>query len=199
MNSVPSPACAGEFHRAMMRLHDPVGNGKAETGALPDGLGGEERLEDSVADLLRYSFSGIADANHEMAVLLGGGDGDAPGVRRIASMALATTFMSTWFSSPAKQVSISTSPYWRSTSIRPSILCRKNRRTDSILSWMLMVLTVPSSSREKVRSLDTSSFTRVAPACASPIRVCILLTFADTLLVATAALSAASFPEFLAR
>src|ERR1700722_1460556 len=97
----------------------------------------------------------------------------------IASMALAMTFMSTWFSSPAKQVSISTSPYWRSTWIRSSILWPKNRRTDSMLSWTLMVLMVPSSSLEKVRSLATSSFTRVAPAYAPPMRACILPTFSD--------------------
>ena len=34
MNSVPFPGFAEEFHGAMMRLHDPVGNGKAETRCL---------------------------------------------------------------------------------------------------------------------------------------------------------------------
>ena len=49
--------------------HDPPGDVQAEPGALADRLGGEERLEDPVPDVLRDAGAGVADLDEQTVVV----------------------------------------------------------------------------------------------------------------------------------
>src|ERR671924_1602059 len=52
---------------------DAPGDVEAEPGALPDGLGGEERLEDPAADVVGYTGTGVGDLDDEPVVVVGTG------------------------------------------------------------------------------------------------------------------------------
>src|SRR5688572_25577953 len=55
--------------------HDSVGDGQAQTSALPQRLGREERIVDSRQVFVRDARAGIADLGHDAALVHARGDG----------------------------------------------------------------------------------------------------------------------------
>ena len=51
-----------------MGTHYPLGDVEPQTGALADGLGREERLEDTLANRLRYSGTVVHDVDSKLAI-----------------------------------------------------------------------------------------------------------------------------------
>src|SRR5262249_62269899 len=58
---------ADEGQRSPVPLDDAVAEREAETGALTDGLGGEERLEDPIADLVGDSRARVLHVHRDAA------------------------------------------------------------------------------------------------------------------------------------
>ena len=74
---------------------------RPEAGALPDGLGREERLEHPAAQLLGDARAGVGDLHHRAVAVRAGAQGQRALRRAIASSALTIRLVHTWLSSPA--------------------------------------------------------------------------------------------------
>ena len=59
-----------------MFLDNVVNDAETQTGPFPDILGGKERLEDPLANLLRHAAAGIADRQDDLLLLLSRGHGN---------------------------------------------------------------------------------------------------------------------------
>ena len=86
---------------AVVVPQQPLDDVEAEPGALADRLGGEEGIEDAVADRRRDAGAVVDDPHHDALPLAGRRDVDAARLGT-ASNALSMRFAQIWFSSPAK-------------------------------------------------------------------------------------------------